>query len=101
MTWVDVADASLPDENVLAVDAGAASIALAKVDGSWHAVETWCTHAECLLADGWVEGAAIRCPCHGSLFDLATGEVVEGPADEPVRVFATRVAGGRVEIEVA
>ena len=44
--------------------------------------------------------AAIRCPCHGSLFDLATGDVVEGPAEEPVRVFPTRVTGDRVEIEV-
>ena len=100
MTWVDAADASLPDEGVLAVDAGGMAIALARSDGAWHAVETWCTHAECPLSDGWVEGAAIRCPCHGSLFDLATGHVLEEPADEPVRVLRTRVTGGRVEIEV-
>jgi nitrite reductase/ring-hydroxylating ferredoxin subunit len=100
MTWVDAANESLPDESLLAVDAGGAEVALAKADGAWYAVETWCTHAECPLSDGWVEGAAIRCACHGSLFDLATGDVLEGPAEEPVRVFATRVAGGRVEIEL-
>jgi nitrite reductase/ring-hydroxylating ferredoxin subunit len=101
MTWVDAADASLPDESVVAVDAGGTTVALARVEGVWRAVETWCTHAECPLSDGWVESAAIRCACHGSLFDLATGEVLEGPAEEPVRVFATRVTGSRVEIEVA
>ncbi len=101
MTWVDAADASLPDETVVAVDAAGTTVALARVDGAWHAVETWCTHAECPLSDGWVEGAAIRCACHGSLFDLATGAVLEGPAEAPVRVFATRVAGSRVEIDVA
>ena len=100
MTWIDAADASLPDETVVAVDAGGIAVALARVDGDWYAVETWCTHAECPLSDGWIEGAAIRCPCHGSLFDLATGDVLEGPADEPVRVFPTRVAGVRVEIGV-
>jgi nitrite reductase/ring-hydroxylating ferredoxin subunit len=100
MTWIDAADASLPDETVVAVDAGGIAVALARVDGAWYAVETWCTHAECPLSDGWIEGAAIRCPCHGSLFDLATGDVLEGPADEPVRVFPTRVAGVRVEIGV-
>ena len=99
MTWFDAADASLPDGSVVAVEAGGSAVALAKVGGAWHAVETWCTHAECLLSDGWVEGAAIRCPCHGSLFDLPTGKPLEGPAVEPVRVFATRVADGRVEIE--
>ena len=100
MTWVDAADASLPDETVLAVEAGGTLVALARVEGAWHALEAWCTHAECPLSDGWVEGAAIRCPCHGSLFALASGEPLEGPADEPVRAFATRIVAGRVEVDV-
>ena len=100
MTWVDAADASLPDESVLAFEAAGTAIALARVDGAWHAVETWCTHAECPLSDGWVEDAAIRCACHGSLFDLVTGDPLEGPAEEPVQVFPTRAMDGRVEIEL-
>ncbi len=100
MTWVDAGDAGRPDETVVAVDAGGMLLALAKVDGTWHAVETWCTHAECPLSDGWVEGAAIRCPCHGSSFDLVSGEVLEGPAEEPVRVYPTRVVGDRIEIQL-
>jgi nitrite reductase/ring-hydroxylating ferredoxin subunit len=99
MTWLDAADASLPDESVVAAEAGGTAMALARVAGAWHAVETWCTHAECPLSDGWVEGAAIRCACHGSLFDLRTGAPLEGPASEPVRVFPTRVVDDRVEIE--
>lgn len=101
MTWVDAADASLPDGTVVAVEAGGTLVALAKAAGAWYAVEAWCPHAECPLSDGWVEGAAIRCSCHGSLFDLATGDVLEGPAKEAVRVFPTRVTRDRVEIEVA
>jgi nitrite reductase/ring-hydroxylating ferredoxin subunit len=100
MTWVELASASLPDETVLGVTAGDTMVALARVGGVWHAVEAWCTHAECPLSDGWVEGAAIRCPCHGSLFDLATGEPLEGPAEQPVRTFATRVVADRVEVEL-
>jgi nitrite reductase/ring-hydroxylating ferredoxin subunit len=101
MTWADAAEASLPDESVVAVEAGGTLVALARASGGWHAVEAWCTHAECPLSDGWVEGTAIRCPCHGSLFDLETGEALEGPAEAPVRVFPTRVLDGRVEIEIA
>jgi nitrite reductase/ring-hydroxylating ferredoxin subunit len=101
MTWVDAAEASLAADSVVAVEAGGTLVALALAGGGWHAVEAWCTHAECPLTDGWVEGAALRCPCHGSLFDLATGRPLEGPADEPVRVFPTRVLDGRVEIEIA
>lgn len=100
MTWVDAASASLPDETVVGLTLAGTMVALARVEGTWHAVEAWCTHAECPLSDGWVEGAAIRCPCHGSLFDLATGDVLEGPAEEPVRVFSTRVSADRVEVEL-
>ena len=79
---------------------GTPVLALARVGGAWYAVEAWCTHAECPLTDGWVEGDALRCPCHGSLFELASGSVREGPADEPLRTYPTRVVDGRVEVEV-
>lgn len=100
MTWVDAAAASLADGSVTAVETGGTLVALARAGGSWHAVEAWCTHAECPLSDGWLEGAALRCPCHGSLFDLETGEPLEGPAEEPLTVFRARVTGERVEIEL-
>ena len=100
MTWVDATEASLPDESVVAVEAGDVSLVLVRANGTWHAVDAWCTHEECPLGDGWVEDAAIRCECHGALFDLASGEVLEGPAVDPVRVYPTRLAGDRVEVEL-
>jgi nitrite reductase/ring-hydroxylating ferredoxin subunit len=100
MTWVDAADARLADETVVGARVGNTLVALARVCGAWFAVEAWCTHAECPLSDGWVEDEAIRCACHGSLFDLATGAPLEGPADEAVRTYPTRVVGERVEIDV-
>ncbi|KQR16106.1 Rieske (2Fe-2S) protein [Cellulomonas sp. Leaf334] len=41
-----------------------------------------CTHEGCIVAA--VEDGQIRCPCHGSAFDAATGAVVRGPASEPL-----------------
>jgi len=100
VSWVDGASAALPDGTLLGVEAGGTLVALARVAGQWHAVEAWCSHAECPLTDGWLEGRSVRCVCHGSLFDLETGEPLEGPAVEPVRTFPTRVVGGRVALEV-
>lgn len=100
MSWVDGASAALPDGTLLGVEAGGTLVALARVAGQWHAVEAWCSHAECPLSDGWLEGRSVRCACHGSLFDLETGAPLEGPAVEPVRTFPTRVVGGRVALEV-
>jgi len=99
MTWVDAADANRPDETVVPAELGGTLLALARVEGAWHAFEAWCTHAECPLTDGWVEGHAIRCSCHGSLFDVRDGAVLEGPAEEPLRTFPTRVVEGRVEVD--
>jgi len=99
VTWVDVAAAALPDETVVSASVGETLVAVVKAGGGWHAVEAWCTHAECPLTDGWVEGAALRCACHGALFDLETGEPLEGPAETPVRVFPVRLANGRVEVD--
>lgn len=100
MSWVDGTSASLPDETVVQIGDGVTTAALARADGAWFALDVWCTHAECPLTDGWVEGRALRCACHGALFDLATGEPLEGPADEPVRTYPTRVVASRVEVEL-
>jgi 3-phenylpropionate/trans-cinnamate dioxygenase ferredoxin component len=100
MTWVDATAAGLPDGTLVAVNSGAVTAVLARAEGAWHAVDSWCTHAECPLSDGWVEGSAVRCACHGALFDLASGAPLEGPADEPVAIYPTRVVGDRVEVDL-
>lgn len=52
-----------------------------------------CTHQGCTVAP---DGAELVCPCHGSVFDLASGEALEGPATEALAPFAVRVEGGDV-----
>ena len=101
MTWVDLGP--VPEqqgEELRAVRVGARSVGLASVAGRWVAFDPWCPHAECPLTDGWLEGDAVRCACHGGLFDLTTGKALEGPTDDPVRLFAVRVVTGRLEIDV-
>jgi CDP-4-dehydro-6-deoxyglucose reductase len=100
VTWVDVADAALPDETVLDADAAGRRLVVVRAGQRWHALDAWCTHEECPLGDGWVEGGALRCACHGALFDLATGAPLEGPATGPLERFDVRVVAGRIEVDV-
>jgi nitrite reductase/ring-hydroxylating ferredoxin subunit len=79
------------------VSVGARQVGLAHLEGRWVAFEPWCTHAECPLTDGWLEGRALRCSCHGALFDLETGVALQGPAEDPIQLYPTRVADGRLE----
>lgn len=52
-----------------------------------------CTHKGCTVAP---EDGILKCPCHGSTFDPATGENTGGPAPEPLPEIAVSVKGGSV-----
>ena len=100
MTWVDLGPDDLADGDLRKTRAGDLALGLARAAGRTHVFEAWCTHAECPLTDGWLEGAAVRCACHGALFDLESGAPLEGPADEPIRVFAARTTAGRLQAQL-
>ena len=85
--------ADLPSGNLMLVEVEDERIVLANVDGRYYALTDVCTHAECPLSDGELEGEVLECPCHGSQFDVKTGLVVGPPADEPLTQYAVRIEG--------
>ena len=52
-----------------------------------------CTHQQCVVA---AAGSEFHCPCHGSMFDAATGDVIQGPALEPLSPIQVSVSGDRI-----
>jgi Rieske Fe-S protein len=52
-----------------------------------------CTHKGCTVAP---EATNLMCPCHGSTYDLATGENTGGPAPKPLTEIAVKVEGDDV-----
>jgi nitrite reductase/ring-hydroxylating ferredoxin subunit len=54
---------------------------------------------QCSLAGGDLEETTVICPCHGSEFDVTNGEVLRGPAREPVGAYEVRAEGGNLEIK--
>jgi nitrite reductase/ring-hydroxylating ferredoxin subunit/uncharacterized membrane protein len=55
-----------------------------------------CTHKGGPLCDGALAGTAVQCPWHGSQFDVKTGRVIAGPAEEKMTVYDIRIASGEV-----
>lgn len=53
----------------------------------------YCTHNGCALRQNEAE---LDCPCHGSRFDAATGEVLLGPATTHLPEVAVEVADGAI-----
>lgn len=97
MSWVDVGPAGGTDGTLNEARAGDRLLGLARVGGGWHVFNAYCTHAECALTDGWLEGASVRCSCHGALFDLETGAALEGPAEDPITLYESRIVAGRLQ----
>ena len=102
MTWHPVA---LPDDAhegaLVAARVAGYSIVLVRSQGAWHALSDECTHTGCPLSeDGELVDGVLVCNCHGAEFALATGAVVEGPAEEALESYAVRVVEGVVEVEV-
>lgn len=75
-------------------------ILLANVGGKIHAVSDLCSHAEASLSDGYIEDDEVECPLHGSRFSLTTGEALNLPADEPLKLYDVKVEGDDILVRV-
>ena len=75
-------------------------ITLANVAGTLFAIDDTCTHRGCSLGDGKLDGSTVQCACHGSRFDVTSGAVVRGPAEDPVRSYPVHVANGEVQVDL-
>lgn len=85
----------------LVVEIDGVSVLMAAVNGRWFAVEDRCSHADCAFSeDGEVDGMVLICNCHGSEFDIRTGEATRMPASGPIRRFSLRVESGQIEVEL-
>ncbi len=52
-----------------------------------------CTHQGCTVKPA---GDRLNCPCHGSVYDAATGKNLSGPAPRPLPPIAVHLSGGEV-----
>jgi 3-phenylpropionate/trans-cinnamate dioxygenase ferredoxin component len=73
-------------------------VAVAIIKGQAYAFQDTCTHQECSLSEGFLDEYAVICPCHQSVFDIRTGEVLLGPAATALRTFACVRDGDAVSV---
>jgi Rieske Fe-S protein len=64
-------------------------------EGKAMAFSAICRHQGCVVA---AAGESFDCPCHGSRYDAATGEVLNGPSTRPLIEIKVTVADGRVVV---
>src|SRR6185369_1292856 len=75
-----------PNEGKILQLEGKKVAAYRDADGKISLCSPVCTHLKCIV--GWNDGEKTwDCPCHGSRF-AATGEVLTGPAEQPLNQIA-------------
>ena len=73
-------------------------ILLANVDGRFYATADTCTHEDASLSSGSLRGELVKCPLHGSRFNVCTGRVMEEPAEQDLQTYPVRVEGDHILI---
>jgi 3-phenylpropionate/trans-cinnamate dioxygenase ferredoxin subunit len=105
--WVDVgAEAALDAVGHLDAEVDDLPVTIVRRGARLHGFEDRCSHDGEPLAGAEIDvdaaggAAAVVCPRHGARFCLRTGRALTPPAYEPIRIFAVRAAGGRIEVRV-
>jgi nitrite reductase/ring-hydroxylating ferredoxin subunit len=83
---------------ILPATVDGAQVAVIHTKAGWVMVEDVCPHASCAFTDDGevVDGTTLICNCHGSEFDLQSGDLLRGPALDPLRIRALLVDDGQL-----
>jgi len=84
----DMRCVSISDRNVLVANT---------VNGVYVADEM-CTHEDARLCDGNLSGTKVKCPLHGSRFDLVTGKVLDDPASVDLVTYPVTIVDDAIYI---
>jgi 3-phenylpropionate/trans-cinnamate dioxygenase ferredoxin component len=88
----------IPDGYVRRFYASDLELCVARFDGVAYATSNYCTHLDCLLSSGKLVEDGIGCSCHGSVFDLETGEAIYPPATAPIRTYPVKEEHGEIYV---
>ena len=84
----DMRCVSLSDRNVL----------VANTDNGVYVADEMCTHEDARLCDGNLSGTKVKCPLHGSRFDLVTGKVLDDPANVDLMTYPVTIVDDAIYI---
>ena len=75
-------------------------IMITNIDGKLYAIGDVCTHEECSLSEGILQGNVVTCHCHYGQFDVRTGKVLAAPPQEDEPTYEVKVVGDEIFVVV-
>jgi uncharacterized membrane protein/nitrite reductase/ring-hydroxylating ferredoxin subunit len=89
----------LADGQMLLALIGNERIVIGRCSEGLFAFSDHCTHRGGPLSDGALVDCTVQCPWHGSQFDIRTGRVVSGPAEEKLKLYQIEIRAGEVYVK--
>lgn len=100
MAWIPVGlESEVSVDDMKCFNMEDVDVTVYHLDDGWYATCDTCTHADCSLAEGDIDGDEIVCPCHGGAFDIRSGVATRLPCVVPVDTFQVRIRDGQIEID--
>lgn len=81
------------------IDFGDDYVLIIRSNSGFYAIEDCCSHDENELMGGEVIDNKIKCPRHGSWFDLNTGKPLNLPAFRPIKSYKVILENDEIYIE--
>jgi nitrite reductase/ring-hydroxylating ferredoxin subunit len=85
---------------MMGVEVNGKEICLVNLDSTYYAIGNRCTHMGCMLSDGELSGENVRCSCHGSMFNIKTGNVAKGPAKNSESTYRVKAEDDQIMIDI-
>ncbi len=90
----------IPERQLVCFSVDGHEIVLCRVKDEFFCLENRCSHALSTFNEGRLRGYRLMCPLHGATFDVRDGQVCGPPAVRPIRSYAVRVEGDRLEVQL-
>ena len=90
----------VPDGYVRRFFANELELCVARFRGVAYATSNYCAHLDCLLSSGKLVDDGIGCSCHGSVFDLESGEAIYPPATQSIRTYPVHEENGEILVSL-
>ena len=91
----------LPDRSAARVELDGQPVLVTRDGERLFAIGARCTHQGAPLQRGPLKFGSldqVTCPVHGSVFGLADGRVLRGPATQPEPAYDVRLTEGTIEL---
>jgi Na+-transporting NADH:ubiquinone oxidoreductase subunit F len=101
--WIEVCASSfLRNEDVIRFDHDQRTYAIYRIaDGTLHATDGMCTHANSHLADGFVSGQLIECAKHNGRFNILDGSPQRAPVCVALKTYTVREHDAKIFLNLA